>query len=129
MATAQENANLPAMSVNIGDMTTKLAGEDLTNDVLKVEEQYKYNYIVTAATTLVKNTSGILHSITINKPVAAGIIEVYDAITAAAPTIAIITRAATLLTDGPVTLLYDVKFNTGLTIKTTETQNITVSYR
>ena len=44
---------------------TKLAGEDLTNDVLKIEGQFSSTYISTATTTVVKTGAGLLHAIVV----------------------------------------------------------------
>lgn len=89
---------------------------------------YNYNNITAAAptTTVVKTGSGILHTITFNKPVATCVVTIYDNTSATAPIIGIITVPASPL---PVTLTYDVAFDTGLTIVTaTEASDITVSY-
>lgn len=82
-------------------------------------------YITTNTTTLVKTGKGVLHSITFNKPVATGTVELDDAITNTNP-FAIITVPAS---PQPVTLVYDVEFTTGLSITTAvAAQDITVSY-
>lgn len=92
---------------------------------------WNYNHITAAAptNTVVKSSPGFLHSIVINKPLASGVITVYDNTSAAGNTIAIITQPVTLLSDGPHTALYDVSFETGLTITTSgAAQDITVTY-
>lgn len=77
-------------------------------------------------TTLVKSGSGILHTITFNKPVATGVVTVYDSLTATGKVIATITVPAS---PQPVSLFYDGVFDIGLTIVTaTAAQDITVSY-
>jgi hypothetical protein len=56
-----------------------ISGEDLTNDVLKVEQRFSYAYCT--ADTAVKSGSGFLHAITISPTDAAataGTIIVYD---------------------------------------------------
>lgn len=86
---------------------------------------YNYKNITTTATTLVKTGSGFLHSITFNKPVATGTVEIDDAITQTNP-IGTVTSPTGIV---PVTLIYDVAFSTGLSITTaTAAQDITVSY-
>lgn len=86
---------------------------------------YSKAYITTTATTLVATGQGVLHSITINKPVATGTIELDDALTNT-NAFGIITSPTNPL---PVTLIYDTIFTTGLSITTgTAAQNITVSY-
>lgn len=90
----------------------------------------KYLNITLAAptTTLVKSGQGYLHAIIINSGAATGVITIYDGLTAGGIVIATITQPATLLTNN-ATILYDVTFQTGLTIVTaTAAQNITVSY-
>lgn len=112
-------------------LATLIAGEDIANDVQKVEQRFTYKYITAAAptTTVVKAGAGFLHSITINKPIAAGVISVYDHPSAANNPFALVTHPATLL-GNPYTLTYDVVFANGLTIVTSgAAQDITVSYR
>lgn len=89
---------------------------------------YNSTNIVLAAptTTVVKTGQGILHTITFNKPVATGVVTVYDNTAASGREMATITTPASPL---PVTLTFDATFNTGLTIvSATAAQNITVSY-
>ena len=90
---------------------------------------WRYANITTDTTTEVKAGSGVLHSITINTPVASSIINLYDNTAASGTLIGTITLPATLLSDGAKTAIYDVAFATGLTIKTTTgASDITVSY-
>lgn len=87
---------------------------------------YNYVNVTSQATTLVKSGSGFLHSITFNKPVATGTVKIDDALTDTNPVIGTITTPAS---PQPNTVVYDVQFNTGLTIVTgTADQDITVSY-
>lgn len=90
----------------------------------------KYKNITLAAptTTLVKSGGGYLHAIVINNAGATGVITIYDGLTAGGTVIATITQPATLLASN-ATILYDVTFQTGLTIVTaTAAQDLTVSY-
>lgn len=108
------------------------AGEDLTNNVTKVEQRFSYQNITLAAptTTTVKSGAGFLHAITINKPVASSVITIYDNTAGSGTVIGTITLPATLLAQGPYTAIYDVAFGTGLTIVTaTGASDITVSFR
>lgn len=93
-------------------------------------QEYQYTPISTApTTTLVFSGRGLLHTLTINRPLANGVITIYDALTATGTPIATITRPNVLLNDAPVTLTYDVSISTGLTIVTTVAQqNITVAW-
>lgn len=88
---------------------------------------YNYVHILLAGptTTVVKTGVGILHTITLNKPVATCVIIIYDGIDATGPIGSITVPASPL----PVTLTYDVTFTVGLTIvTTTAASDITVSY-
>lgn len=77
-------------------------------------------------TTVVKTGAGILHTITFNKPVATGVVTVYDNTAASGTVLATITVPAS---PQPVTLRYDAVFSTGLTVVTaTAAQDITVTY-
>lgn len=104
------------------------AGIDVTNSVQKAEQQFSYSHITAAATTAIKSGAGLLHSLTINTKSVAGTATVYDSTTASGTVIAVIDT--TLAQD---TLLYDVKFLTGLTIATADGgvthADLTVSYR
>ena len=89
---------------------------------------YNYSNITAAAptTTLVKSGQGILHSITFNKPAATAVVTIYDNTSAAGTIIGTITVPAN---PQPVTLVYDITFNTGLTITTaTAAQDLTVAF-
>ena len=87
---------------------------------------WTYANITGQATTLVKGTPGILHSITFNKPTATCTVKIDDAITDTTPVIGTITVPASPM---PVTLTYDVEFTVGLTIVTgTASSDITVAF-
>lgn len=104
-------------------LTTKLAGEDLTNDVMKVEQQYNDSYISTATTTTIKTGAGVLHTIVVNGGTA-GTVIVYDN-TAASGTII----ASFDSTNALATYTFDAKFSTGLTVITAAATKLTVNYR
>lgn len=88
---------------------------------------WSYSHITTAATTVVKATSGVLHTLVINTPVASGVISIYDNASTSGTIIGIITLPATLI-EGPITLEYDVYFANGLTIISSGTFDVTVTY-
>ena len=93
-------------------------------------DTYLNSYIVLAAptTTLISTGPTVLHSITVNKAAANGVITVYDGVTAAGTVKAIITSPATLL-QNHFTLPYDTVFSQGLCIVTSvAAQDITVMY-
>ena len=90
--------------------------------------QYKSVNITAAAptTTVVATGNGTLHTITFNKPVATGVVTIYNNTAASGTVIATITVPASPM---PVTLTYDCAFAIGLTIVTaTAAQDITVTY-
>jgi len=105
------------------NLSSAIAGEDLTNDVLKVEQRFSYAYITTATTTTVKSGSGFLHTITVVGGTA-GTITVDDATSATTPTI-----CAFDSTNAIATYTFDVAFTTGLTIVTSAATKLVVSYR
>lgn len=89
---------------------------------------YSFRNITLAAptTTVVKTGEGILHTITFNKPVATGVVTVYDNTAASGTVIGTITVPASPM---PVTLTFDAAFSTGLTVVTaTAAQDITVTF-
>lgn len=89
-------------------------------------KRFSYNNIATNATTVVKASSGFLHSITLNKKGAASnTATVYDNTAGSGTKIGIIDTTSAI-----VTLVYDVEFLTGLTIVTATgtAVDMTVSY-
>ena len=100
----------------------------LTRDDSNFPIGWKYQNITLAAptTTAIKSGAGVLHSITFNKPVATGTVTLYDNTAGSGTVIGTITVPASPL---PMTLVYDVVFNTGLTVVTaTAASDITISY-
>ena len=83
-----------------------------------------YFHGTTAATTILKYGAGMLHHITLSNPVGT-LISIYDGLSAAGNVIAIISTPAQA---NPVTLNYNLPFNTGLTIVTTGTWDYTCVY-
>lgn len=79
---------------------------------------YKGTNIAGAATTTVVTGAGSLHSLIINTPVANGTITIYDNTAGSGTKIGTITFPATLLSSGPVSVIYDCKFAVGLTLVT-----------
>lgn len=106
-----------------------IAGEDIDNDVLKVETRYSFVNITTQTTTVVKSGIGVLKRITFNRPLANGVVTLYNNTAASGELIGTITFPATLLSDIK-DRVYEAEFDTGLTIVTSgATQDITVIYR
>ena len=104
-------------------LNTLIAGEDITNDRLKVEHQYSGTYIATATTTTVKSGAGFIHTLTIGET-AAGAITLYDN-TAGSGTIIFVAKASIV----EQTFVLDVSFTVGLTIVTAAASKLMVSYR
>lgn len=126
------NKDVPCSIDTLGNirftMGTTQAGEDVANDVQKVEQRYAYKNIVLAAptTTLVKSGPGVLHVATFNKPASTGTLTCYDNTLASGTVIATVTSGDAI----PKTLHYDVAFALGLTCVTaTAAQDVTLSYR
>lgn len=120
-ASGDANGNL---KVTLG---TQLAGEDITNDVIKTEQRFTLSEISTAIGTLVKTGSGFIHLIQINNAGSAWEIDVYDGTSTSGTSIGKI-RGTTL----PTNIRFDGSFATGLyidTVKGTTVGNLTVSYR
>ena len=92
---------------------TKIAGEDLTNDVMKVEDQCTYTNI--SASALIKTGAGRLTGFVVNSAAAGATLKLWDN-TSAATTILLNTMTFTLASaQGPFTvLLPSIKFSTGL---------------
>lgn len=87
---------------------------------------YSFRNITGQATTVLRTGSGILHTITFNKPVATATVTIYDNTSAAGTIIGLVTVPASPM---PVTLHYDAAFDTGLTIVTgTADEDITVTF-
>jgi len=111
-------------------LSTKLAGEDLTNDVLKTEQRYSFTRL--AADGQVKAGAGFLHTLTFacaDAAPTAGSITVYDSLTETGTVIYSETFDTTAFRGFSVVL--DVSFSTGLYIGFTTTADIgcTVSWR
>lgn len=116
-------------SLNV-NLATKVAGEDQTNDVLKVEQQFVYTNITTQTTTTIKSGAGFLHNVVVNTPLASGVVTMYDNTAGSGSLIGTITFPATLLSTGPVPVTYNVKFSTGFTVVTSGANlNLTVGSR
>lgn len=104
-------------------LATQIAGEDLTANVIKVEQRFSPRYISTATTTQVKAGAGFLHTITVNGGTA-GTIIVYDNTAGSGDFLASFDS-----TNALATYTFDVTFAVGLTIVTGAATKLTVSYR
>jgi hypothetical protein len=112
-------------------LASTIAGEDITNDVLKAEQ--RFSYLAMTGDTQVKAGAGFLHTITFapnDLAPTAGSIILYDSLTEANTQIFNFSGIATTWFV-PFTLILDVSFSTGLYVgfTTTADVNVTVSYR
>lgn len=107
------------------------AYEDNSAGVAKVEHRYNAQFITgTTAGLNIKSSAGLLHSLLIGKPTANAVITIYDNTAASGTVIATITFPGTLLSSGPVPILLDVEFTTGLTVVVaTAGVDLTVGWR
>lgn len=83
-----------------------------------------YTNILTATTTTIKSGKGVLVRVIVNKPVANGVITIYDNTAGSGTKIATITHAATLL-QGEGSIEFGVQFTVGLTVVTGSTDDVT----
>jgi len=132
--TLSDGGTTPSLTDSLGNaqtnLATKIAGEDLANDVLKAELRYSYTHQAgTTAGVTVKSGAGFLHALTINQPVASSVITLYDNTAASGTVISVVTLPATIV-SGPATLTYNVSFVTGLELViATGASDVTVSWR
>lgn len=104
--------------------TLNLTGNKSQDGSDRVTSEYIYSNITTDTTTTIKSGPGILHSIVINTAASTGTATVYDNTAGSG------TKIATLGTGTAGTFVYDICFNTGLTIVTaTAAADITVTYK
>ena len=110
---------------------TLIAGEDQTNNVMRVEGQFSYKPIP-HADTQVKATGGFIHTVTCNSDAAAtaGTIDIRDGIAAAGGTL-IQTLTFVNAYFPPTTITLDVTTSTGIYMDYTTTGDVdcVVSYR
>lgn len=112
-------------------LVTALAGEDLTNDVLKVEERFGASGKLTADTA-VKSGAGFVHTVTFtcnDAAPTAGSVIIYDN-TAESGT-ELFNHTFTTTPFVPFSVILDHSFATGLYVgfTTTADVNVFVSYR
>lgn len=110
---------------------TALAGEDLTNDVMKVEQRFSYSGKLTSDTA-VKSGAGFVHTVTFtcnDAAPTAGSIIIYDN-TAESGT-ELFNHTFTTTPFVPFSVTLDHSFATGLYVgfTTTADVNVFVSYR
>lgn len=111
------------------DAGTKFEQVASTNPLPMTPSGQSFANITTATTTLVKSGQTTLNSIVINTPVANATVTIYNSLTAMGTKVGTITLPATLVSDGPIAVPYNVSLSIGLTVVTTGTQDITVTFR
>lgn len=95
------------------NLYTKLAGEDLTNDVMKVQVQATYTVPLTAS-ALVKSGAGQLFGFVVNSCAAGATLKIWDNTSAATTVILDTMTFTTAVAEGPkVIALPATKFTTG----------------
>jgi hypothetical protein len=120
---------MTANSIRAAGQSHSMATELLSDKHIKLFLPYGWSFlnISGAATTLVKTGAGRLARIIHNKAVAAGVITLYDSLTASGTKIGTITLPAVLL-NSQNAYEYDLQFTTGLTIVTSAADDLTVLY-
>lgn len=90
---------------------------------------YEYSQEATQATTTLFAFSGVLHTLSITKPVTNSIISVYDSATSTSPTV-LIAQVTISPTSTPFSLFFDTRVINGLTIaQSGATSTLTASYQ
>ena len=102
---------------------TTIAGEDIPNDVLKVEMRNNLTYISTATTTVVKTGAGLLHAV-IFQWTSTGTVIGYDNTSASGT---ILFSFPIGVTTQPIT--FNGSFSIGLTVVTSAADKVTISAR
>lgn len=113
----------PTLGAGLVTQATRIAGEDIPNDVLKTEQRFLYNYITTATTTVVKASAGFLHRIIVGGGTT-GTISIYDhASSATNPIMAFDT------TNAIQSLEFNVSTASGIVVVTSAATKVTVAYK
>jgi len=118
----EERAAVTANGIRT-DMSTKIAGEDLTNDVLKTEDRSTYTNIT--ASSLIKTGAGRLKGIVVNSHTTATI-KLWDGTAASTVTLF---NTYTFPTGSSVINLPDVEFSTGLFATIVGTADVTILWK
>ena len=96
------------------NLYSKLAGEDLVNDVMKISQENTYTNIVGATSSFsIKASAGVLNSVIFNTAAPSAVLVLYDNTSAAGTQIASIGIPG-VVGPAPIAIQYGVKFNTGL---------------
>lgn len=111
-------------------LATQLAGEDLTNDVMKTEVRGIYKYQATAAANVVvKASAGFLYGIIIGADVSTATIEISDHASDGDGNVQILLTGSTLMTSTGGYVPVNASFATGICADLTNQTNVTFIYR
>ena len=113
------------------NLATALAGEDLDNDVIKVEQRYSHHYqAAPSANVVVKAAAGFLHKIILGAWVTNGVIEVSDNASDGDGNIMLkITAAATNIDGFPKEIEINASMAAGITADIVGFTDVTFIYR
>lgn len=109
--------------VQLNSLSTKIAGEDLTNDVLKIRDNATYTNITASA--LIKTGAGVLKGIVVNSH-SSGTLKLWDNTTNAVP---VIFNTITFAAGPNFIKLPAVEFSTGLYATIGGTADITLLWK
>lgn len=118
----EERAAVTANGIRT-DMTTKIAGEDITNDIIKIRDNATYTNL--SASALIKTGAGVIKGIVVNSNTA-GTLKLWDN-TSAATTV--IFNTYTFAAGSSVINLPAVEFSTGLFATIGGTADITILWK
>lgn len=107
-------------AVQAGDVVYQAAD---VNGFTIITQQYSKTNIATATTTQVLSGVGVLHSVNINKGVAASTVSIYDATSGTTNPIAVIDSALSN------SFIYDAVIATGIRVVTSGATDVTISYK
>ena len=106
------------------DMTTKIAGEDITNDIIKIRDNATYTNL--SASALIKTGAGVIKGIVVNSH-SSGTLKLWDNTSAA--TTVIFNTITFAAGSGIVLNLPAVEFSTGLYATIGGTADITILWK
>ena len=106
------------------DMTTKIAGEDITNDIIKIRDNATYTNL--SASALIKTGAGVIKGIVVN-PHSSGTLKLWDNTSGA--TTVIFNTITFAAGSGIVLNLPAVEFSTGLYATIGGTADITILWK
>jgi hypothetical protein len=118
------NEMVTTSAASLTGLGTKIAGEDLTNDVLKVREAATYTNI--SASTLIKTGAGIVKGIIINSHTT-GTIKLWDNTSAA--TTVILETISLNVGERSIPMDAGIEFSTGLYVTIGGTANVTILWK